>query len=184
MERLLLNARHLISLAVASALVSSGAILVFGAIVTVRNVGSMFLAAEFTTEASKKVALEAIEVLDLLFLGVVLYITAIGLYHLFISSSLRLPRWFAIEEFEDLKVTLISVVMVLLVINFASSVLELTSAADVFNLGAGISLVIASIALILYVRSNSSNKSKRDYLNPPNPPRLGGDARSDADGEG
>lgn len=161
MERLLVSARHLIGLAVASALVSSTAILVFGAAVTIRNVGNMFLTAEFTTEASKKVALEAIEVLDLLFLGVVLYITAIGLYHLFINSSLRLPRWFAIEEFEDLKVILVSVVMVLLVINFTSSVLELTNATDVFYLGAGISLVIVSVGLILFIRTD---KYKRAYL--------------------
>ena len=177
MERLLLSARYLIYLAVGSALVGSAAILIFGAIVTLRNIGGMFLVAEFTTEASKKVALDAIEALDLLFLGVVLYITAIGLYHLFIDSSLRLPRWLVLEEFEDLKVILVSVVMVILVINFASSLLELTNSADVLNLGAGISLIIASIGLIFYVRSN---KGKRDYLNSPKLPRLGGDARSEA----
>ncbi len=43
MERLLLSARYPIYLAVVSALVSSAAILIFGAIVTLRNVGSMFM---------------------------------------------------------------------------------------------------------------------------------------------
>jgi len=161
MERLLLNARYLIYLAVASALAGSAAILFFGAIITLRNIGSMFLAAEFTTAASKEVALDAIEALDLLFLGVVLYITAIGLYHLFINPSLRLPGWLVLEEFEDLKVILVSVVMVILVINFASSLLELTDPGDVLSLGAGISLVIASIGLILYIRTD---KYKRAYL--------------------
>jgi uncharacterized membrane protein YqhA len=180
MKRLLLSARYLIYLAVASALVGSAAILIFGAIVTLRNVGSMFLTAEFTTEASKNVALEAIEALDLLFLGVVLYITAIGLYYLFINSSLRLPHWLVLEEFEDLKVVLTSVVMLLLVINFASSVLELPNAADVFNLGAGISLVIASIGLILYVRRSKDEKTYRDRLKKPG---LRSDARSESSDE-
>ncbi len=180
MERLLLSARYLIYLAVASALVGSAAILIFGAIVTLKNVGGMFWVAEFTSEASKKVALDSIEALDLLFLGVVLYITAIGLYHLFIDSSLRLPRWLVLEEFEDLKVILVSVVMVILVINFASSLLELTNTADILNLGVAISLIIASIGLIFYVRSN---KSKRDYLDSSKPTRLGGDARSEANDE-
>lgn len=180
MERLLLSARYLIYLAVASALIGSTAILIFGAIVTFRNIGNMFLAAEFTTEASKKVALEAIEALDLLFLGVVLYITAIGLYYLFINSSLQLPDWLVLEEFEDLKVVLTSVVMLLLVINFTSSVLELPDAADVFYLGAGISLVIASIGLILYVRRS---KDEKTYLDRLKKPRLGSDARSEPSAE-
>ncbi|PSR17945.1 hypothetical protein C8255_10050 [filamentous cyanobacterium CCP3] len=174
MGRLLLITRYLIFLAVGSALLGSAAILIFGAIVTLRNVGDMFWVAEFTTEASKKVALNAIEALDLLFLGVVLYITALGLYYLFIDSSLSLPRGLVLEGFEDLKVILVSVVMVILVINFASSLLELTDTADILNLGLGISLVIASIGLILYVRSYKSKKAHPDSL-----PSLGGDARSD-----
>ena len=81
MERLLLSARYLIVLAVLASLVGAAAILIYGAVLTLHVIGTIFLLKEaYTIEASKAVALGFIEVVDLLFLGVVMYITALGLY--------------------------------------------------------------------------------------------------------
>jgi uncharacterized membrane protein YqhA len=153
MERLLLSARYLINLAVLAALVGAAAILIYGALVTIHVIGLMFMERAFSVEASKEVALSFIEVIDLLFLGVVLYITALGLYHLFINSTIHLPRWLKIEEFEELKVILIGVVIVLLAVNFTGQVVTWDGTNDILSLGIAIGLVIASIGLILYVRN-------------------------------
>jgi uncharacterized membrane protein YqhA len=153
MERLLLSARYLIVLAVLASLVGAVAILIYGAILTLHIIGTMFLEEAFTVEASKEVALGFIEVVDLLFLGVVMYITALGLYHLFINSSIHLPHWLKIEEFEELKVILIGVVIVLLAVNFTGQVVTWDGTSDILSLGIAIGLVIASIGLILYVRN-------------------------------
>lgn len=153
MERLLISARYLINLAVLAALVGAAAILIYGALVTFHVIGLMFTERAFTVEASKEVALGFIEVIDLLFLGVVLYITALGLYHLFINSTIHLPRWLKIEEFEELKVILVGVVVVLLAVNFSGQVVDWDGTSDILALGVGISLVLAAIGLVLYVRA-------------------------------
>jgi len=153
MERLLLSARYLIILAVLASLVGAVAILIYGAILTLHVIGTMFLEEAFTIEASKEVALGFIEVVDLLFLGVVMYITALGLYRLFINQTTHLPRWLKIEDFEELKVILVGVVIVLLVINFTGQVVDWQGTSEILALGLSVSLVIAAIGLILYVRN-------------------------------
>lgn len=153
MERLLLSARYLIVLAVLASLVGAVAILIYGAILTLHIIGTMFLEEAFTVEASKEVALGFIEVVDLLFLGVVMYITALGLYRLFINQTIHLPSWLKIEEFEELKVILVGVVIVLLAVNFTGQVVDWQGTSEILALGLSVSLVIAAIGLILYVRN-------------------------------
>lgn len=152
MQRLLLSARYLINLAVLSALFGAAAILIYGVIVLAHIVIKMFESREFNVEASKVVSLEFIELIDLLFLGIVLYIVALGLYHLFIDGSLRLPRWLKVEDFEELKIILISVVIVILAINFTGAVVDWNNSAMIVNLGLAIGTVLAGLGLILYVR--------------------------------
>jgi uncharacterized membrane protein YqhA len=153
MERLLLSARYLIVLAVLTSLVGAVAILIYGLIITLHIIGTLFLEEAFTIEASKELALGFIEVLDLLFLGVVMYITALGLYRLFINQTFHLPHWLKIEEFEELKVILVGVVIVLLAVNFTGQVVDWHGTGEILTLGIAISMVIASIGLILYVRN-------------------------------
>ncbi|WP_416669497.1 YqhA family protein [Egbenema bharatensis] len=152
MQRLLLSSRYLINIAVITALFGSLAIIIDGVLTAINVIGQMFLRQEFTVEASKEVSIGFIEVIDLLFLGIVFYIFALGLYHLFIDSTMRLPHWLKIEDFEELKVILVSVVIVILTINFAGAVVEWNGEADILRLGFGVAGVIAAIGLILYVR--------------------------------
>jgi uncharacterized membrane protein YqhA len=153
MEKLLLSTRYLINLAVLAALLGAAAILIYGTLVTLHVIGLMFLERFFTVATSKAVAIGFIEVIDLLFLGVVLYITALGLYHLFIEPTANLPRWLKIEEFEELKVILVSLVGVLLAVNFTGQVVEWEGGGELLSLGIAVGLVIAAIALVLYTRA-------------------------------
>lgn len=152
MQRILLSSRYLINIAVITALVGSFSILISGVLTAIHVITEMFRNLDFTIEASKITSIGFIEVIDLLFLGIVLYIVALGLYHLFIDNTMRLPRWLKVEDFEELKVILISVVIVILAINFAGAVVEWDGSAEILHLGLGIALVIAAIGLILYVR--------------------------------
>jgi uncharacterized membrane protein YqhA len=152
MKSLLLIARYLINLAVVVAIIASFAILIDGVLTAFNVIWDMFRHQEFTVEASKEISIGFIEVIDLLFLGIVFYIFALGLYHLFIDSSLRLPHWLKVEDFEELKIILISVVIVILTINFAGAVVDWDGSASILQLGLSIALVIAAIGIILYVR--------------------------------
>ncbi len=96
-----------------------------------------------------------------------LYIIALGLYHLFIDSSLRLPRWLKIEDFDELKVILMSVVIVILAVNFTGITVDWDGSGAILNLGLAIAAVIAGLGLILYVRVLSSHHSASGELPEP-----------------
>lgn len=152
MNRLLLSSRYLVNLAVIAALVGAAAIMIYGVVVLIHLIIELISARNFTSEAVKNITLGFIQLIDLLFLGVALYIIALGLYHLFIDSSLRLPRWLKIEDFDELKVILMSVVIVILAVNFTGIVVDWDGSATILNLGLAIAAVIAGLGLILYVR--------------------------------
>lgn len=170
MNRLLLSSRYLVNLAVIAALVGAAAILVYGVIVLVHLIIELFASRNFTSEAVKNITLSFIQLIDLLFLGVALYIIALGLYHLFIDTSLRLPGWLKIEDFDELKVILMSVVIVILAVNFTGIVVDWDGSAAILNLGLAIAAVITGLGLILYVRLISSHRSELSELPEPQRP--------------
>jgi uncharacterized membrane protein YqhA len=98
-----------------------------------------------------RLAVELIEITDVILLGTVLYIVALGLYQLFIDQSLALPRWLKVNDLTDLKRDLIGVVVVLLGVSFLGEVVNWEGQNDVLPLGAGIALVIAALGFILWL---------------------------------
>jgi uncharacterized membrane protein YqhA len=98
-----------------------------------------------------RLAVELIEITDVILLGTVLYIVALGLYQLFIDQSLALPRWLKVNDLTDLKRDLIGVVVVLLGVSFLGEVVNWEGENDVLPLGAGIALVIAALGFILWL---------------------------------
>ena len=83
-------------------------------------------------------------------IGTVLYITAMGLFQLFISD-VPLPHWMKTESAEDLETNLIGVTVVVLAIEFLGEVFS-GKQANLLEYGAGIALPIAALALFLGVK--------------------------------
>jgi uncharacterized membrane protein YqhA len=98
-----------------------------------------------------RLAVDLIEITDIILLGTVLYIVALGLYQLFIDQNLPLPRWLKVNDLTDLKRDLIGVVVVLLGVSFLGEVVNWEGDSNVFPLGAGIALVIAALGFILWL---------------------------------
>ena len=71
-----------------------------------------------------RLAVDLIEITDIILLGTVLYIVALGLYQLFIDHNLPLPRWLKVNDLTDLKRDLIGVVVVLLGVSFLGEVVN------------------------------------------------------------
>jgi uncharacterized membrane protein YqhA len=159
-NRLLLGSRHLVVLAVLAALAGAASVLLYGASVLVHLMIELIRAPRFTSEAIKATSLSFIQVIDLLFLGVALYIVALGLYHLFVDPSLRPPRWLKIDDVDDLKIILISVVIVILVINFTGVVVHWDGGGAILDLGLAVAAVISALGLVLYVHVAASRRSE------------------------
>jgi uncharacterized membrane protein YqhA len=98
-----------------------------------------------------QLAVELIEITDIILLGTVLYIVALGLYQLFIDRNLPLPHWLKVNDLTDLKRDLIGVVVVLLGVSFLGEVVNWEGERDVLPLGAAVALVIAALGFILWL---------------------------------
>ena len=67
---------------------------------------------------------------------------------LFIRSNLELPEWLHFRNFDDLKLKLVGVVIVVLAVLFLGHVVAWNGERDLLRLGAAIALVIAALDLL------------------------------------
>ncbi len=153
--RILASSRFFVAIGALGAFVSAVALLVYGALAVTEVVWTAFAAGHFDATGAEHLAVELIRLTDLLLLGTVLYIVAIGLYELFVDPNLPVPAWLHIANLDDLKAKLIQVVVVLLGVTFLGYVVERAGEADVLDLGAAIALVVAAFALIIFVTDRS-----------------------------
>jgi uncharacterized membrane protein YqhA len=98
-----------------------------------------------------RLAVDLIEITDIILLGTVLYIVALGLYQLFIDHKVALPPWLKVSDLTDLKRDLIGVVVVLLGVSFLGEVVNWEGESEVLPLGAAVALVIAALGFILWL---------------------------------
>lgn len=149
--------RFVIVLAVIGAFIGS-AILLGVATITLVNIAWNEIAdirangmAHLTGNALDRLGVELIEIIDIILLGTVLYIVALGLYQLFIDHNLPLPPWLKVGDLTDLKRDLIGVVVVLLGVSFLGEVVNWEGESSVLPLGVAVSLVIAALGFILFI---------------------------------
>jgi uncharacterized membrane protein YqhA len=148
--RPILNAsRYLVIAAVVGALAASLALFVYGLAETALVIAQAIAKAEVSSKGAKALALEFIEIVDLFLLGTVLLMISLGLYELFINSDLVLPEWLQIRTFDDLKMKLVGVVIVVLAVLFLGQVVAWDGERDLLRFGAGIALVIAALTYFL-----------------------------------
>jgi len=158
MLRPILNvSRYLVLAAVVGSLAASLALFVYGLAETAVVIVQAIAKAEVSSKGAKALALEFIEIVDLFLLGTVLLMIALGLYELFINSDLDLPDWLQIRTFDDLKLKLVGVVIVVLAVLFLGHVVAWNGERDLLRLGAGIALMIAALTYFL-----STSKGRKD----------------------
>ena len=94
--------------------------------------------------------------IDLFLVGVTLLIAAVGLFELFLapetagSERKLLPAWLVIRDLNDLKVRVLSMIVLVSVVSFTDLVVDFRSGRDVLYLGVGVAVVI--VALTAFVR--------------------------------
>jgi uncharacterized membrane protein YqhA len=105
-----------------------------------------------------EVIFELVEFVHLFLVSTVLYITAVGLYQLFIQE-LKFPRWLKIDSTEELETNLIGVTVVVLAVNFMGAVF-VGDMQHLLQYGAGIALPIAALGLFVGLRAWSLKMGK------------------------
>jgi uncharacterized membrane protein YqhA len=150
MTRYLAACRYLLIIPVIGCiLLTAGAVLM--GIVRIVTAGAALLhAGDYSAKAAKIMALAVIEIIDLFLVGTVAYITAAGLYRLFISNrQLELPTRLKINSLKDLEDKIIGVVVAALAVAFLGQAAGSDEPAALLNYGGGIALVIAALAFFM-----------------------------------
>ncbi len=149
LHRILAKSRYLMLIAVLGSFAASVTLLIYGAAETIITIVHALSAGVVSNENSKRLVLSFIEVVDLFLLATVFYITALGLYELFIDERIKVPDWLEIHTIDDLKSKLTSVIVVVLSVLFLSEVVKWDGGTNILPFGASIALVIASLTYFL-----------------------------------
>ncbi|MCC3406872.1 MAG: YqhA family protein [Microcoleus sp. PH2017_10_PVI_O_A] len=123
-HRILARSRYLMLIAVLGCFTASVTLLLYGALETITSIGHVISTASISSENSKQLILSFIEVVDLFLLATVFYITALGLYELFIDERIKVPHWLEIHTIDDLKTKLTSAIVVVLSVLFLAEVVR------------------------------------------------------------
>ena len=78
-----------------------------------------------------------------------MYMMSLSLYALFVNDKLPLPRWLKMNDLEDLKANLVSIVIAVLAVLFLRQAVAWEGGTDILALGAALALVIASLTFFL-----------------------------------
>lgn len=116
---------------------------------------------DFTAKSSKVVAIASIEIIDLFLVATVAYITAVGLYKLFINKDFNLPGLLKINNLSDLENKIIGVIVAALAVSVLGHAAD-DQPSEILNFGAGVALVIAALSLFLFANSKITQTSKDD----------------------
>jgi uncharacterized membrane protein YqhA len=140
MKRLLESSTRLILVAVVTALIAAVAALIWG----VYKAGDtiVHLVRDFSYPLA---AVSFIEIMDAFLIAIGLYIFAIAAYELFIGD-LKLPAWLEMHTLHDLKVKLVSVIVLVMAVKFLEKFAESKDAQD--TLMVGIAFAVATAALV------------------------------------
>ena len=157
MGRFLTGTRYLVVLPVVGLAVAAAFFFVFGGYGLLRLLFELTLGAVgvdvpgVVDMTRSEVVVEIVEFVHLFLVGTVLYITAVGLYQLFVQE-IKFPGWLKIDSTEELETNLIGVTVVVLAVNFMGAVF-LGESENLLQYGAGIALPIAALGLFVGLRA-------------------------------
>lgn len=160
MARFLAGTRFLVLIPILGLALAAGAFFVFGGInliqlIVVRLLEAVHILAVDVHEEEIPIVIEIVEYVHTFLIGTVLYITAVGLYQLFIEE-VEFHGWLKIDSTEELEMNLIGVTVVVLAVNFLG-VAFTGDPSILLEYGAGIALPIAALALFVGLRVWSSS---------------------------
>ena len=157
MLRKLLDAgRYLLVIPVIGSLLLTVGVVGMGAGLIVERGWNLFRNGEFSQKAARTMSVTVIETIDFFLVGALGYITAVGIYNLFITNDEeQLLKRIRIEKLKDLEDKIIGVVVAALAVAFLGSVSNSHQMQNILYSGAGISLIIISLCAFLYFSGKS-----------------------------
>jgi uncharacterized membrane protein YqhA len=157
MTRFLATCRYLLIVPVIGCIILTAGTVIMGIVRIVTAGAKLVRAGDYSAKAAKIMSLAVIEIIDLFLVATVAYITAAGLYKLFISDRrIELPTRLKINSLKDLEDKIIGVVVAALAVAFLGQAAGSDEPAALLNYGGGIAVVIAALAF--FIRTDGKDK--------------------------
>ena len=148
MVRFLAACRHLLVVPVVGCVLLTAGVVIMGMGRIITSGVALARAGDFSAKSAKIMSLAVIEIIDLFLVATVAYITAIGLYKLFVGGTdVVLPMRLKIRNLKDLENKIIGVIVAALAVAFLGRAAGVDQPEALLNYGGGIALVIAALAL-------------------------------------
>ena len=100
--------------------------------------------------------------IDIFLVGATLLIAALGFYELFVERDVPrqnhtlLPGWLVMRDLNDLKVRVVSMLVLVSAVSFVDVVVDFQGGRDVLYLGSGVALII--VALTVFIRFGARDR--------------------------
>ena len=152
MLHVLTFSRYVVLVAVIAALAASVALILYEAAVVAEVIFDAVRRGGFLPTSGRALAVGLIEAMDVFLIAIVALVIGLGLHRLFVDETLPLPRWLKIDDLEDLKGYLVSIVIAVLAVLFLRQAVERAGDLDLLNLAAALALMIVALVLFLFMR--------------------------------
>jgi uncharacterized membrane protein YqhA len=164
------HARYLFSFAVGSTLLAAALVMLYGTVQIVVFVVELVRHGSISNQWGAELRLTVIEVVDLFLIGTVLFVIAVGLYQLFFTSMMPLPRWLLVHDVGDLERKLIGLVITVLSVVFLGQIVIWDGERDLLGFGVGIGAVIAGLTFFLRHEPRRPPPQGQEQEQPPSRP--------------
>lgn len=161
LARLIGGTRYVMVLAVFGIFIGSTALLISGTFDMFRAVWIVFSGDAAYESGMLRITL--IESVDTVLVSTVLYMIAIGLYQLFVDSTLALPDWLQTFGLGDLEKRLAGMTITVLSVIFVTVALESHGTSDILNFGLAIASVIAAVSFFLYQETKGEAHGRNEH---------------------
>jgi uncharacterized membrane protein YqhA len=164
------HARYLFFFAVVSTLLAAALVMLYGTVQIVTFVVELVRHGSISNQWGAELRLTVIEAVDLFLIGTVLFVIAVGLYQLFFTSMMPLPRWLLVQDVGDLERKLIGLVITVLSVVFLGQIVTWDGQRDLLGFGVGIGAVIAALTFFLRHERRTPPPQGREQEQPPTRP--------------
>ena len=167
LKKIIASSRYIVAAAAVGAFVASLLLLIVALAQTIGVVSRTITNFRAVTADPKELTLVLVTNIDLFLLSAGFYIIALGFYELFVDDDIELPDWLEIHDFDDLKSSLVGIIIVVIAVAFLGQVIDWKGGVDIAYFGLAIGVVTAS--LTYFITAKGTKKEKRHEKNDPPP---------------
>ncbi|CAB3793370.1 hypothetical protein LMG28614_03705 [Paraburkholderia ultramafica] len=149
LRRVLASSRYIMIIPVIGTFLGSVALTLYETVVLFSSAIDAIRERSLSAKSVKIFAVGIVEAVDVFLIAIAVYIISIGLYSLFIDDKLPLPKWLEVNNLEDLKGNLVSVVIAVLAVLFLREAVAWDGSRDIAAFGGALALVVAALTFFL-----------------------------------